>query len=195
MGSGGLIASSFLASRNLRGEEPVKPVELYDGRCEAPYPPEAIASLIDPLMKGKSSKVVLALVPHRHPSTMPSDKRATWVCMLNGKPLWMIASPPLTSAIKSSGISAAALKRARIFLAEREEMKGKESLVDWKPKKEVLLPAYQSKKYGLQITEMELIDRETESWKITAKPIQDMMGGEVWMSFSKGYEVSAEYGR
>jgi hypothetical protein len=191
-GSGAFAASSFLACRTLLGEELV---EQYDGRCEAPCPPEAIASLIDPLTKGEGGNVTLALVRHRHPSTMPSGKRATWVCMLDGKPLWVIASPPRVPENESSGISAAALKRARVFLAENEELRGKEKPADWKPKKETLLPAYQSKRYGLQITEMKLIDRETESWEVTAEPIEDGQGGEVWMRFSKGGSVSAEYGR
>ena len=192
VGSGAVAASSFLACRTLLGEELVEP---YDGRCEAPCPPEAIASLIDPLTKGETGNIVLALVPHWHPSTMPPGKRATWVCMLDGKPLWVIASPPRTPEIESSGISAAALKRARAFLAENEELRGKVQLADWKPKKETLLPVYQSKKYGLQITEMKLIDRETESWEVTAEPIEDSLGGEIWMRFSKGHSVSAEYGR
>jgi len=191
-GSGSVAASSFLACRTLPGEELVGP---YDGRCEAPCPPEAVALLIDPLARGEAGNVTLALVRHWHPSTTPPGKRAAWVCTLDGKPLWVIASPPRTPENESSGISAAALKRARAFLAENEELRDKEKPANWRPKKEALLPAYQSKKYGLQITEIKLIDRETESWEVTAEPIKDGLGGEVWMRFSKGHSVLAEYGR
>ena len=193
VGSGGVIASSFLASRASRAEQLFEP---YDGTIEAPCPPEAIASLVDPLTEGEADSLVLALVPHRYPSTMPVTKRAMWVCMRNGQPLWIIDSPPRTQKNESAGITAAALKRARAFLSERAELKGKEKLADWKPKKETLLPSFQSKTYGLQITEMKLIDKESESWEITAKPINDnARGGEIWMRFSKEHEVSAEYGR
>ncbi len=186
------VASSFLACRTLLGEEQV---ELFNGSLEAPCPPESIASLVDPLINGKTGNVVLTLVPHRHPSTMPPDKRATWVCMLDGKPLWMIASPPSMPGLESSGICAAALKRARKFLAEQEETKGKKKIIGWKPNKKAILPEYQSKKYGLQITELKLIDRETESWEVTAEPIKNIMGGKIWMRFSKGQAVSTQYGK
>ena len=118
-----------------------------------------------------------------------------WVCMVDGMPLWVIATTPDTAENKSSGITALALKRARAFLAEREELKGKERLRDWKPETKTLRPAYQSKTYGLQITEIKLIDRKTESWEVTAKPIEDCLGGEIWMRFDKGHGVSAEFGK
>lgn len=192
VGSGAVIASSFVGSGGSRAEELL---ESYDGRREAPCPPESIASLLDPLTQGEAGRLVLALVPHRYPTTMPSGKRNMWVCMRNGHPLWVIDSPPRTLKIESSGLTAAALKRARAFIAKREESRGKERLADSKLKREALLPSYQSEKYDMQITAIELIDREKESWEITAKPITDSMGGEIWMRFSRDTDVSAEYGR
>jgi hypothetical protein len=111
----------------------------------------------------------------------------------------VIAKVLRASESKSSGITVRALLRAREFVAEKEEVKrelgGKETPRNWHPKKEALLSAYQIKEYGLQITEIKLIDRKTESWKVTAKPIKDCLGGEIWMRFDKGHEVSAEYGK
>jgi hypothetical protein len=192
IGIGLLAASFFSVCAVLLGEEQVKP---YDGRCEGPCPPEAIASLLDPLTENDTGTVTLTLVRHLNPSMQPPGRRAMWVCMFDGKPLWVIATAPDTAEKKSSGITALALKRARAFLAEHEELKGKEVPRDWKPDEKALLPAYQSKKYGLQITEITLIDRKTESWKVTAKPIEDCLGGEIWMHFDKEHEVSAEYGK
>jgi len=136
--SSGLLAASFFSvCAALLGEEQVKP---YDGRCEASCPPEAIASLLDPLTKNGAGNVTLTLVRHLNPSMQPPGRRAMWVCMFDGKPLWVIATAPDTSEMKSSGITALALKRARAFLAEHEELKGKEIPRDWKPDKKQPLP-------------------------------------------------------
>ena len=93
-------------------------------------------------------------------------------------------------------MTARAIARAREFIAEHKETRGQDIPLNWHPPQETLLSAYQSAEYGLQITEIQLIDRETESWAITAKPVrEDTIGGEIWMRFQKGHEVSAEYGR
>ncbi|MEZ6055279.1 MAG: hypothetical protein R3C01_01115 [Planctomycetaceae bacterium] len=190
VGAGLLAASFFCAFSVLLGEEQVVP---YDGRCEAPCPPESLAFLLEPLTK--NDNLTLTLVRHPNPSSQPPDQRAMWVCMLHGKPLWVVAKAPDPSEKGESGIAARALERARTFLAEHEEMRDKEVPRNWELDKKTLLPAYQSKKYGLQITEIKLVDRKTESWEITAKPIEDCLGGEIWMRFEKGREVSVEYGK
>jgi hypothetical protein len=186
------------------GAEATPPVEklrtVYDGHCEAPCPAEMVAALVDRVIDTPASQVTLTLVPHPQPSSQPADQRAAWLCSVEGRPLWMVAQPPRIVGEPGSGITARALARAREFIAEKEELRGPEQPLerprDWHPPPETLLPAYQSAEYGLQITEIELIDRETESWKITARPIrEDTLGGIIWMRFQKGQRVSAEFGR
>ena len=194
------VAWLFLAftacGHSLLGADRVVP---YDGRCEAPCPPETVASLLDGVIKDHASGVTLTLVRHPQPSTQPADARAAWVCMVDGRPRWILATVPRVPNKKSSGLTARALQRAREFLADKEEskreLKDKSRPRDWRPKKEALLPAYQSREYGLQITKIELIDRKTESWKITAKPIKESVGGETWMRFDRKHKVSANFGR
>lgn len=171
------------------------PVTAFDGRCEAPCPAEAVASLVDQVIDKHASNVTLALVRHPQPSLQSANGRAAWVCSVEGKPIWVIALAPRLLEGKGSGLTARALARAREFIAETKELSAKERPLNWKPKKEALLPAYQSVEYDLQITEIRLRDRDTESWEITAKPIRECLGGEIWMRFGKGHEVSAEFGR
>jgi hypothetical protein len=63
--------------------------EAYDGRCEALMPPEAIASLLDEVIKDHPSNVTLTLVRHPKPSTQPADARTAWICLVADKPLWV----------------------------------------------------------------------------------------------------------
>ena len=67
------------------GEELKEPS---DGRCESPMRPEAIASLLDEVIKGHPGNVTLTLVRHPKPSTQPADARTAWVCLVGGKPVW-----------------------------------------------------------------------------------------------------------
>ena len=167
----------------------------YDNRCEAPFPPEAIAHLLDMVIKNHPSDVTLTLVRHPEPSTQSEDARAAWVCTVNGKPLWVIYTAPKMRR-DSSGLTTRALQRARAFVAEENELKrelnGKARSLGWHPKKDSLLPAYQSREYGLQLTQIRLIDRQAESWTITAAPIRESLGGKVRMRFDKEHKVSAE---
>jgi len=103
--------------------------ETYDGRCESPMPPEAIASLLDEVIEDHPGNVTLTLVRPPKPLTQPA------------------------------------------------------------------LPAYQAKHFDRQVTEIRLIDRETESWEVTVEPFQPSVGGEIWIRFSNGDAVSAEFGR
>ena len=145
------------------------------------------------------SNVTLILVRHPKPSTQPANARDAWVCMVDGKPLWMIAKELRRSESKSSGLTSRALQRAREFIAEHEQFSGKSEVKlkprDWRPEKETLLPAYQAKHFDRQVTEIRLIDRETESWEVTVEPFQPSVGGEIWIRFSNGDAVSAEFGR
>ena len=174
-------------------------IEIYD-RNEAPFPPEAIAPLLDQVIKKHDTNVSLILVIHPQPHTQSAASRASWVCLVDGKPKWAISKMDDISVESGSGITAGALVRAREYVAQhmeaRKELRGKEKPNGWKPKKEALSHSYQSKEYDLQITKIELIDRKTQRWRITAKPIRvNTMGGEIWMRFSKEYKVSAEFGR
>jgi len=66
----------------------------YDGMLEAPCPPEVIASLVDQTIDSYTSNVTLRLVHHPQPYSQPVGRRAAWVCMVEGKPLWVIAAAP-----------------------------------------------------------------------------------------------------
>jgi hypothetical protein len=191
-----LVASIFLGCAAAFGEELSKP---YDGRCESPMPPEAIAFLLDEVIVEHPNNIKLTLVRHPRPSTQAADARTAWVCLVAEKPLWVIANELRCSDSKSSGLTARALQRAREFVAEYEafsgESAGKLKPRDWRPEKETLLPAYQAKHFDCQITEIRLVDRETESWEVTVAPIKESIGGEIWLRFRKGHAVSAEFGR
>jgi len=55
---------------------------------------------------------------------------------------------------------------------------------------------HQTNVYGLQIEEMTLLDKESESWAITVRPVAiGTMGGELWLRFDREHEVSCEFGR
>ena len=175
-----------------------KQIEPYDGRCESPMPPEALASLLDKVIEDNSGSVTLTLVRHPKPSTQPADARTAWVCMADGKPIWVVSNELQTTASTKSGITSRALQLARKFVAKNDEFKGKADAElrhgDWKPAKEKLRPAYQAKHFGYQITEIKLLDREKESWKITFEPLKKSLGGEIWV-YAKGNVVSAEFGK
>ena len=180
---------------------PVALAKVYDNRLEAPCPPEVIATLLDKVIEKHSRNVKLTLVPHPEPSRQPSGNRTAWVCTVDGKLLWAVSKAPDLAPPEDPGITARAIARARNFVANSKEANlefGNAAIPNnWHPKKEALLPAYQSRVYGMQITGLELRDQESQSWKITVEPISDnTAGGEIWMWFdSLNSGVSAEYGK
>lgn len=175
-------------------------IEPYDGRCMSPIPPEAIAHLLDDIIEDHRDNVVLTLVRHPKPATQTSDRRTAWVFMVEGKPYWVINKELPNSLSKAPGIASRAIHRARTFVAERMESRRESNGTTvpqcLHPRKEALLADYQAKEYGLQISMIELVDRETESWRVTFKPVNEFnRGGEIWMRFSTEAEVTAEFGR
>lgn len=177
--------------------EPQIQEEPYDGRCESPVPPEGLAALLDEVIEDKSGHLALTLVRHPKPSTQPATARTAWVCMVDGKLLWVVNNElenSHDSEKAKSGITSRALLTARKFVAAQEEFKGKERLKGSQPARETLLPSYQAKHFGLQITEIKLLDRKKERWAITVEPIVQSLGGEVWIEV-EGNTASAEFGK
>ena len=66
---------------------------------------------------------------------------------------------------------------------------------DWKVDEAWMTPDHQSVIYGVHITEITLLDKETESWAVTVRRIGIASGGEIWLRFDKNSGVSAEFGK
>lgn len=70
--------------------EPQTQKEPYFGRCVWPLPPEFFASLLDDVVDGQSDNVTQSLVRHGEPTTQPATERTAWVCIFDGRPLWVV---------------------------------------------------------------------------------------------------------
>lgn len=152
----------------------------------APCPPEAITRNMDGLIE-LGGKVELRLVANTEAGSLPANQRGVWVFMKDGVPVPVVIPPGDTGKQQSDGMTARALKKARAFM--NEHLKSRGPVISLQRTDDLATI------YRMQICSMSLVDKETESWKISYQPVQNTKGGEIWLRFDRDHEVSADFGK
>lgn len=213
------------ASKLASAPAPERLLEIYDGRPAAPFPPEAITRSMDGCIeKGgrvelrlvanaaagslpANQRGVWVLMKNGSPilvATTAEDRGKQEPAGMTAKALKK-ARAYIAEHFETSGQGtdyhrelAALLKRDHTE-QDVEALKAKfasvERKIDFKVNPAYTTPEHQAQVYGVQIYAMTLIDKETESWKISFQPASNSQGGEIWLTFDRDHPVTASFGK